>query len=243
MPMQANAQVYSGELMLQLPVRQIFEFARKNRVSNWRTLEKEIDALVDENKEELEELLSGSIMKAISEETMLGDVTEETSKDLREKFDHLNTKFKHIDDYFNTLDAYDQRNLILPFIGKESKQLTDAKDRFRTMIISKSTWDSVDTLMYTYYLTYLDAINALRNVLKKASRDTIISKLNLMKALLFLYKPILISFMLDKPIPIEVLRKKTAQLRTFVNPNGLYVTPTKIYEAEQLLSSISPIME
>jgi hypothetical protein len=234
-------QLITRDLILQLPFVQISEFAKKRRAPNWKEIEKEIKLIVERNNVELIDLLANSMLKAITEEVTLGNVTEDTLEELKDKMGYLNSKFRRLDAYFDTLTTYEQRDLLLPFIEKEINTLVRNKDSFKTILISKEQWNQNDASIYTYYLLYLDCINVWTNALKNASKYTITGRLNIIKGLLFAYKPLLIAYMLNKPIPNQVLLRKLAELRASVNPLGIYTIEPKVYNMFKTISEISPI--
>lgn len=232
-----------GFLLTQLPVLEIFQFAKKNRDPNWREIELEIGKVANENKEEVVDLLSNSMIKAMEEDVRLGDVTEDTSKEITTKISYLNERFSHLNSYFGGLTPNQQRDLLLPYMGEELKQLNKFKNNFKDKINKKSKWDSNDTVMYTYYLLYQDTIAFLYTTFKSASRDRIVSILNIIKHALFLYKPIMLAYVLDKPFKHEILVRRIAELRAFLNPRDIFPITPKIYEVYKEISSVAPVYD
>ena len=80
------------ELMFQLPFRQISDLAKKNRVPDWRMIQKEIEILAENNKDDVVNFLANSMLKAITEEVTLGSVSETTIEEIKNKMGYLNTK-------------------------------------------------------------------------------------------------------------------------------------------------------
>lgn len=239
--MEVYSQMVTEELMYQLPFKQILEFARINRAPNFKVMYKEIQTIVDGNNEEILSFMLDSVLKATVEEVTLGSVTDSTLDEIKDKIDYINSKFGHVDAYFNSLNLNDQKRLLLSFIEKEIKFLINNKDNFRALVAAKVKWDSNDALIYSYYLLYLDAMSVWRRELKRASRYTIGGRLNTIKALLLVYKPLLLAYISNREFPNKVLVKKIAELRASVNPTGLYPTQTKMYEISRVVSDISPI--
>ena len=229
------------ELMFQLPFRQISDLAKKNRVPDWRMIQKEIEILAENNKDDVVNFLANSMLKAITEEVTLGSVSETTIEEIKNKMGYLNSKFSHLDAYFNGLSHDDQRKLLVSFVEKEISSLTKNKDRFRVLVTSKSDWNLNDGLIYSYYLLYLDTMTVCRIALKNASQYTLNSRLNVIKTLLFAYKPILLAYLLGKSFPNKVLVKRIAELRASVNPIGVYTIDPKVYDIGRVISDISPI--
>lgn len=232
---------FPNELVLPLPLSQIFEFAKKNRAPSWRSIAKEMELIANDNKEEIIEMMGDSMVKAMTEEITLGNVSDKTLAELNSKMKYLNSKFEHLNTYFEGLGAYDQRNLLLPFVDKESSSLAKYREKFREKVTSKSEWNETDALIYSYYLIYQDCINVWRAALKKASKDNIGSRLNVIKTLLFAYKPILFAYMSDKPIQNELLVRKMAQLRASANPVGVYPLKSTVYEPLKAISALPPV--
>ncbi|MGC8622201.1 MAG: hypothetical protein ACP5U0_09830 [Caldisphaera sp.] len=234
-------QEFPTELILSLPFKQIAENAKKTREPLWREIKAEIEKIAFDNKEAIIDLLSNSIIKAITEEISLGKVSEGTMKEVTSKIEYLNDKFKYINKYFESLDPYVQRSLLTPFLDDECSSLARYKENFATLVASKEKWDLNDSLIYSYYLLYEETINVWRILLKRASRDTIKSKLNIIKSLMFFYKPIILTYVLGKQIPNEVLVKKLAELRASINPRGIFPIAPKIYEVLEAISTVPPI--
>ncbi len=231
---------FVSELALPLPLSQIFEFAKKNRAPSWRSIAKEIELIANDNKEKIIELMGDSVVKAMTEEITLGNVSDKSLAELNSKIDYLNSKFEHLNNYFEGLGAYDQRKLLLPFIDKESNVLAKYREEFRKKVTSKTEWNSTDALIYSYYLIYQDCINLWRITLKKASKDNIRASLNTIKILLFAYKPLLFAYMSNKSIQNELLVKKLAQLRSSVNPVGIYPLKSTVYDPLKAISVLPP---
>ena len=143
-------QLITRDLILQLPFVQISEFAKKRRAPNWKEIEKEIKLIVERNNVELIDLLANSMLKAITEEVTLGNVTEDTLEELKDKMGYLNSKFRRLDAYFDTLTTYEQRDLLLPFIEKEINTLVRNKDSFKTILISKEQWKKLNLNIYFF---------------------------------------------------------------------------------------------
>ena len=232
---------FPKELMFQLPFIQIADFAKGNRAPHWREIEAEIEIIAKDNREEIVELLGNSMIKAMTEDVKLGNISEDTLNEVKTKIEYLNSKFKHVNQYFDSLDAYGQRSLLLPFIEKEINSMIKYKERFRTIVTSKTEWSANDSLAYSYYLLYLDNINIWRNSLRKASKDNIGSKINIIKGLVFVYKPILVAYMLNKNLPNELMIRRIAELRAGINPSGVYTSEPRLYEIGKTISAISPI--
>ncbi len=232
---------FPKELMFQLPFISIFDSAKKQRVPHWRDIEAEVEIIARDNRAEIEDLLGNAIIKAMTEDVKLGNISDDTLKEVKDKIEYLNSKFKHVDDYFESLSAYDQRNLLLPFIEKEINSLVKFKDKFKIAITSKEKWNLNDSLMYSYYLLYLDNINVWRVFLKKASRENIGARINILKSLIFIYKPLLIAYMLNKKLPNEIVIKRIAELRIVINPSGVSTAKPEIDKINQAISTIAPI--
>lgn len=232
---------FPKELMFQLPFISIFDFAKKQRVPHWREIEAEVEIIARDNRAEIEDLLGNAIIKAMTEDVKLGNISDDTLKEVKDKIDYLNSKFKYVNDYFESLGAYDQRDLLLPFIEKEINSLVKFKEKFKITITSKEKWNLNDSLMYSYYLLYLDSINVWRTSLKKASRDNIGGRINILKSLIFIYKPLLVAYMLNKKLPNEIVVKRIAELRAGINPRGVYTAKPEIDKINQAISTIAPI--
>ena len=232
---------FPKELMFQLPFVQIFNLAKGHRISYWRKIEAEIEVIARDNRKEIVDLLGNSIIKAMDEDVRLGNISEDTLKEVKDKIEYLNSKFKYVNEYFESLDSYEQRSLLLPFIEKEINSLIKYKEKFRAIVTSKEAWDSNDSLIYSYYLLYLENLTIWRNYLKKASRDSIGGRLNILKGLAFVYKPILVAYMLNKQFPNGLLIRRIAELRAGINPRGVYVAEPKLYEISKVVSALSPI--
>lgn len=232
---------FPKELMFQLPFVQIADFAKRNHAPHWREIREEIEIIAIDNRDEIVDLLGNSMIKAMTEDVGLDNISEDTLKEVKTKIDYLNEKFKYVNQYFDSLDVYGQRSLLLPFIDKEINSLVKYKERFRTVVTSKAEWNTNDTLAYSYYLLYLDNINIWRNYLKKASKDNIGSKINIIKGLVFVYKPILIAYMLNKNLPNELMIRRIAELRASINPPMVYTNEPKLYEISKAISVLSPI--
>ena len=232
---------FPKELMFQLPFIQISDFAKGNRAPHWREIVAEIEIITKDNREDIVELLGNSMIKAMTEDVNLGNISEDTLNEIKTKIEYLNSKFKHVNQYFDSLDAYGQRSLLLPFIEKEINSLVKYKEKFRTIIASKLEWNSNDSLVYSYYLLYLDNINIWRDSLQKASKNNIGSRINIIKGLIFVYKPILVAYMLNKKLPNELMVRRIAELRVGINPGGIYTSAPKLYEIGKTISALSPI--
>jgi len=231
---------FPSDFIIPLPFNQISNFAKKSRAPNWRQIEADVKRLAMDNQEEIAKL-SDSMIKAMTEDVSLGKISDIILEEIKSKIDYLNSKFKHIDEYFESLDPHDQRDLLLPFIDKEISILAKYKDNFKIFIISKSKWDLNDSLMYSYYLLYQDSITAWRSILKQASRETIKSKLNIIKGLIFIYKPIIYAYVSGKNLPNEVIVKRIAELRASINPSKIYpIIKPKVYEALEAISEVPP---
>jgi len=239
MPATVSVQEFSRALIIPLPFNQISDFAKKHRVPNWRVIEAEVERVAMDNQEEIAKL-GNSMIKAMTEDVSLGKISDVTLEEVKSKIDYLNSKFKHVDEYFDSLDPYGQRDLLLPFIDKESSALAKYKDNFRIFITSKVEWDLNDSLMYSYYLLYQDAINAWRVSLKRASKETIKGRLNIIKGLMFIYKPIIYAYVSGKQLPNEVIVKRIAELRAQMNPRGIYPMIPRMYEALEAISKVPP---
>ena len=233
-------QEFPTELMIPLPFNQISEYAKRHRYPSWRAIEAEVKKIAMDNKEEIIDLVGSSLIKAMSEDISLCKATEEATKDVKSKLEYLNSKFTHLNQYFDSCDSYEQRNLLSPFIDKESSSLARYKEKFRVLVTSKTKWELTDSLIYSYYLLYQETINVYRVLLQLSSKETINSRLNTLKSLMFFYKPIILAYALGKPLPNEVLVKKIAELRACINPKGVYPIPPNIYETLEVISTIPP---
>ncbi|MCL5089807.1 MAG: hypothetical protein M1382_01395 [Candidatus Marsarchaeota archaeon] len=227
------------DLAFSLPFKQIFDLARKRRFPNKSEIEKEVMAIAFKNKDEIVDLLSNSLLKAMNEDIRLGEISNDTTKELNTKISYLNNQFKSVNDYFESLDAEDQRDLLLPFIEKELNTLIDYKNKFERKLISKSEWDDNDSIIYTYYSVYQETIAVYRGILKKANRIRIGSVLNVIKTILFFYKPILLVYMLGKPLENDIVLERLSELRANINPAQFYIItdPKRRAIIEALVSS------
>ncbi len=227
------------DLAFSLPFKQIFDLARKRRFPNKSEIEKEVMAIALKNKDEIVDLLSNSLLKAMNEDIRLGEISNDTTKELNTKISYLNNQFKSVNGYFESLDVEDQRDLLLPFIEKELSTLIDYKNKFERKLISKSEWDDNDSIIYTYYSVYQETIAVYRGILKKANRIRIGSVLNVIKTILFLYKPILLVYMLGKPLENDIVLERLSELRANINPAQFYIItdPKRRAIIEALVSS------
>lgn len=241
MAVNANPQYkFPQELVLQLPFTQISDFAKTNRAPQWRKISAEIEIIARANKDEIINLFGNSMIKAMEEDVKAGDISEDTLKEIKTKIEYINSKFKYLNEYYEQLNAYDKRSLLMPFIDRELTALVNYKDAFMTNLTSKTEWDQNDSLMYSYYLLYLENINYWRAALHKASKDNIETRLNVLNSLMFIFKPILVAYLLRKQFSNEILVGHIAQLRAYINPTGIYVTEPKISEIGEAISAISP---
>ena len=227
------------DLAFSLPFGQIFNLARKRRFPNKSKIEKEVMAIALKNKDEIVDLLSNSLLKAMSEDIRLGEISNDTTKELNTKISYLNNQFKSVNDYFESLDVEDQRDLLLPFIEKELSTLIDYKNKFERKLISKSEWDDNDSIIYTYYSVYQETIAVYRGILKKANRIRIGNVLNVIKTILFFYKPVLLVYMLGKPLENDIVLERLSELRANINPAQFYIIadPKRRAIIEALVSS------
>ena len=232
---------FPKELMFQLPFIKIFDFAKNQRAPHWREIGAEVKIIARDNRAEIEDLLGNAMIKAMTEDVNLGNISDDTLKEIKDKIEYLNSKFKYVNDYFESLGVYDQRNLLLPFIEKEINSLIKFKDKFKIIITSKEKWNLNDSLMYSYYLLYLDNISIWRMSLKKAPRENIGGRINILKSLIFIYKPLLVAYMLNKKLPNEIVIRRIAELRAGINPRGVYFAKPEIDKINQAISTIAPI--
>lgn len=227
-------------LIIPLPFEQISDHAKMHRAPDWREIKEEVDKIAMDNKAEIVDLLSNSMIKAMMEDISLGKVSDSTLKEVNSKIEYLNLKFKHINDYFESRDPYTQRSLLAPFIDEESSSLARYKENFRILVTSKTKWELTDSLIYPYYLLYQETINVYRLLLQRSSKETINNRLNLLKSLMFFYKPIILAYILGKHLPSDILVKKISELRANVNPQGVYAIAPNIYETLEVVSTIPP---
>lgn len=237
---EVTIQEFPIELMIPLPFKQISYHAEKQRVPTWREIKAEVDKIAMDNKEEIVDLLSNSIIKAMTEDISLGKVSDDTLKEVKSKIEYLNLKFKHLNEYFESRDPYVQRSLLAPFINEESSSLARYKENFKILVTSKTKWELNDSLIYSYYLLYQETINVYRLLLERSSKGTISNRLNNLKILMFFYKPIILAYILGKHLPNDVLVKKIAELRASINPMGLYAIDPNVYETLEVVSTIPP---
>lgn len=237
---EATIRQFPIELMVPLPFKQISYYAEKQRAPSWHEIKAEVDKIAMNNKEEIVDLLSNSMIKAITEDISLGKVSEDTLKEVKSKIEYLNLKFKHVNEYFESCDPYVKRTLLAPFIDEESSSLARYKENFRLLVISKTKWELNDALIYPYYLLYQETLNVYRLLLRRSSKETIRDRLNALKILIFFYKPIILAYVLGKPLPNDVLVKKIAELRANINPSGLFITTPNINKALEVVSTIPP---
>ncbi len=231
------------ELVLPLPIEEISEYAKKNHVPYWQDIQKEVQRVVKDNQEKIEDFLTNSMLKLMNEDVSLNNINESTLKEFTKKLDYLNSKFKYLNEYFESLSSNDQRSLLLPFINSAVKSLTNYKKTFKINLISKTKWNLNDSIIYSYYLLYLDNIEALRELLEKATNVTIQGRLNNIKGLIFWYEPIILIYLMNKPLPNEVLLKRIAELRSNINPIGIYPVEPKLDEMVETISSLPPILD
>lgn len=227
MATEAYTQEFPIELIFSLPFKQIFEFARKMRDPNRFKMEVAIGKLAHDNREDIVDLLSSSLIRAMDEDIVLGEVSNDTMKEIKTKVDYLNEQFRSIDSYFESLKVEDQRKLILPFMEKELTTLINYKDKFAARINSKSKWNDNDSIIYTYYSLYQENMAVYRKILKTASREKIGSVLNIIKIMVSFYKSVLLAYMLDKPLKNEVVIERLSELRANINPERFYLVDPK----------------
>jgi hypothetical protein len=229
------------DLIYSLPFQQILYNAKKNHIANSRQMEKEVEILSKQNKDEIIDLLTNYMIKAMEEDVKLGNVSDSTVKEIGTRIDYLNSQFRDINDYFENMDIYDQRKLLLPFIEKELNNLINFKDKFKQKINSKPKWNDNDSIMYTYYSLYLENMAVYRKILKTASRERIKGVLNAIKIMLLYYKAVLLVYVLGKPLKNEVVLERLSELRSNINPSRFYITSSKHREIIDSLSKVAPI--
>ena len=83
----------------------------------------------------------------------------------------------------------------------------------------------------------------MRELLEKATNVTIQGRLNNIKGLIFWYEPIILIYLMNKPLPNEVLLKRIAELRSNINPIGIYPVEPKLDEMVETISSLPPILD
>jgi len=234
------AQEIPIELLLPMPFKQISDLARKRRSAHWRAIQAEIEKVAIENKEAVINFLSDSIIKAMEEEEELGEVSSDTIKELKTNINYLNNQFKNLNDFFESLDVVDKKDLILPFIEREITDLRNYRDKFVEMVNSKPRWDDNDAIICTYYSLYQENITVYRNLLKKAHRWEIESIIDTIKTLTVVYKSILLTYIIDKPVKNEVVLKRLGELRANV-PSSYYILPANRRKIADALSTVAPI--
>jgi len=236
------------ELMYPMPFMQILNLARKRHSAYWRTIQAEIEKVAIENKEAVVSFLSDSIIKAMEEEVTLGEVSSDTMKELKTNINYLNNQFKNLNDYFESLDVKDKKELILPFIEREITDLRNYRDKFVEMVNSKPRWDDNDAIICTYYSLYQENITVYRNKLKKVHRWRIGSIIDIIKILTLVYKSVLLTYIIGKPVKNEIILKRLGELRAniiqsshYIRPISYYILPTNRRKIADALSTVAPI--
>ena len=226
------------QLSLQLPMQEIAILAKIKRYAAWMRLQRRIEELRKENKEEILALYS-SIIKIMEKEVYDVPTTEDVLK-IKKQVASINEKFRDVSKFYDSCSLQEKRKLFLPFLRQEINEFRKYEQTFVGKLELKEKWDRNDSLIYTYYKLYTELVNASYLKLRSASQDKVESTINQINSLLFVSKPVIIAYVSNR-LDNKVLIKRLAELRINLRPLALPAFKPKFEKAYQELFKFPPI--
>jgi hypothetical protein len=225
----------------QFPFAQIEELSKRLHYPTSRLIRREVEEIVNANKEQIFDL-SNSIVKVMESEVTLLAPDASLVNDMKNKLEYVNDKFKHINEFYEECTAVQKRELLLPFLSEESNKLDKYYQLFVNKVTEKGKWDNNDADIIVYYKLYTDFLKILYNKIKTTRRNDLEGSIKDITNVMFFYKPVLIAYMLESNLNNDVLVKRLAELRSYLIPRFGITPSNTFYEFyNQKLLEIAPI--